>query len=157
LATQNDFKKKLPSDLIAKVINKSLWLLKKMKRFTHPRLTYLCQYPFSSIVNGLFIAFLGLLLALPLPIPLSNMVAAWAIFLISLGVIENDGIFVGVGYLITVVCFVFFGLIIFFSGKLTCYLGWVSEVISACNGMSDGLQSKLWDVMPTDIELKHEA
>ena len=50
------------------------------------------------VVNGLVIALLGIFLALPLPIPLSNLTAAWAIFLIAFGLLEDNGIFVLIGY-----------------------------------------------------------
>jgi hypothetical protein len=41
---------------------------------------------------------LGLILALPLPIPFTNLTAGWAMFCISLGTLEKDGLFVFIGY-----------------------------------------------------------
>jgi hypothetical protein len=49
-------------------------------------------------VNGAMLAALGIFLALPLPIPLTNVITAWAIFLISLGILEDDGLFIFLGY-----------------------------------------------------------
>jgi hypothetical protein len=94
--------------VLQKIILKTLWLVRKIKRWSHPRLTWLCDYPALHIINGLLIAILGIFLALPLPIPLSNLTAAWSIFFIGLGVLEDDGIFVLIGYLISLVTFAFF-------------------------------------------------
>jgi hypothetical protein len=59
-------------------------------------------------MHGLMICILGLLLALPLPIPLSNLTAAWSTFLIALGILEDDGASVLAGYLISLLTIIFF-------------------------------------------------
>jgi hypothetical protein len=38
------------------------------------------------------------ILLLPLPIPFSNVLPAWAIFLVACGLLERDGLFVVLGY-----------------------------------------------------------
>jgi hypothetical protein len=60
---------------------------------------------------------LGIILALPLPIPLTNLSAGWAIFLINLGLLESDGLFVILGYLISLATVIFF-IFMFFSIKI---------------------------------------
>ena len=60
------------------------------------------------IINCLAICILGIFLALPLPIPLSNLTAAWSIFLIALGILEDDGVFVLIGYLISFLTIIVF-------------------------------------------------
>lgn len=101
-------KKTVTSHTLQKITEKTLRLIEKMKRWVHPRLIWMCQGPVMQIVNGLIIALLGIFLALPLPIPLSNMSAAWSIFLIGLGLLEDDGVFVLVGYIISLLTVVFF-------------------------------------------------
>ena len=59
----------------------------------------MCSPRAAKVVHGLMIFILGLFLALPLPVPLSNITAAWSILLISLGILEDDGLIVGIGYL----------------------------------------------------------
>lgn len=107
----------LPKKILAKTISphtlqkitkKILWLLKKMQRWISPRLTLLCYYPALKIVNGLLISILGILLALPLPAPFSNLMAAWAIFLIGLGILKEDGLFILFGYFVSLLTFGFF-------------------------------------------------
>lgn len=109
----------LPKGILSKTINrktlqntteKILWVVKKMKRWVHPRLVWICHYPALQIINGLLIFILGIFLALPLPIPFSNLMAAWSIFLIGLGLLEDDGFLVLIGYLISLfaLAFLFF-------------------------------------------------
>jgi hypothetical protein len=99
-----------PSTL-EKLINKSLWLIKKSKRWLHPRLAWLYSYRLTQIINGMLVAILGILLALPLPIPFSNMTAAWSIVLLALGMLEEDGFFLLAGYVLSLATFVFFTVI----------------------------------------------
>jgi hypothetical protein len=94
--------------IMEKIVDKTLWLINKMKRWIHPRLGFLSYYPPIHLMNGLLISFLGLILALPLPIPFSNITSAWAIFLISLGMLEDDGLFIIGGYLVSLLTLAFF-------------------------------------------------
>jgi hypothetical protein len=107
----------LPKVLLAKTITpatvqkitaKVLIILKKMSRWVHPRMVWLCHSKAFKIANGLLITALGLLLALPLPIPLSNLMAAWAIFFLGLGLLKEDGIFIILGYLLSLITVGFF-------------------------------------------------
>lgn len=93
---------------LQKITSKILLLVRKMKRFSHPRLNWLCHSSFMEIINSLTIFILGIFLALPLPIPLTNLTAAWSIFLIALGVLQDDGIFVLVGYVASFLTILFF-------------------------------------------------
>lgn len=100
--------KKIKSSTLQKITEKTLWLIGKMRGFIHPRMTWLSDYPISQVVNGILIAALGFLLALPLPIPLSNLVAAWSLFFLSVGLLEEDGVFILLGYLLSLITFAFF-------------------------------------------------
>jgi len=91
-------KKQISSIKIQKISIVGLKIIRKLKVFLHPRAVWICHHSWMRVVNGLAICFLGLFLALPLPIPLTNLVAAWGGLLIGLGVLEEDGIFVMVGY-----------------------------------------------------------
>lgn len=114
--------KKVPSLLLQKITNKILWLVRKIKRWTYPRLTWLFQNTISDIVNGLIITFLGLCLALPLPIPFSNLGVAWAIFLLSLGLLEKDGLLVIVSYIASLIAFIFFTAIVILNWRLLVHI-----------------------------------
>lgn len=114
--------KKVPEKTLKTIIDNILWLTRKIKRWTYPRLIWLFQNPLSDIFNGLLITFLGLCLALPLPIPFSNLVVAWAIFLLCLGLLEEDGLLVIVGYLVSLIAFIFFAVIAILNWRLLVHI-----------------------------------
>lgn len=101
-------RKEISGSTLHKIADKALWLVNKMRHWVRPRLGWLCHYPSLQIVNGLLISLLGILLALPLPIPLSNLAAAWSIFFIALGLLEDNGVFVLIGYLTSLLTLAFF-------------------------------------------------
>jgi hypothetical protein len=57
---------------------------------------------------GIIIASLGLML--PLPIPFSNSIPAWAVVLLAIGRMEQDGLLVLLGHLTVVATWVWIGL-----------------------------------------------
>lgn len=103
---------------IEKITEKTLWLIKKLKRLIHPRLVSICHHPLFEILNGLVIFLLGIFLSLPLPIPFSNLMAAWSIFCIGLGLLEDDGLFVAIGYVLSTITLGFLIATIFFINKI---------------------------------------
>lgn len=107
---QKFLEKDISGETVRKIADKAIALVTKVKPWIHPRLVWFCHSPIMEKANGLIIFLLGILLALPLPIPLSNLVAAWSIFFIALGVLEDDGLFVIIGYvmsLLTALAFLF--------------------------------------------------
>lgn len=100
--------KRFSSKKIEKILNRFFKIMKKMKRFIHPRLKAFCGFKGQKVLNGCLFFLLGILLALPLPIPLSNLSAGWAIFLLSLGVLKDDGLLVLLGYSVTLLTCLFF-------------------------------------------------
>lgn len=103
---------------LKKITEKTLWLLKKINRWIYLRLSWLYCYPISQIINGLLISVLGILLALPLPTPFSNLMAAWSLLFIALGLLKDDGFFILLGYFITLFTFGYFILIILLIKKV---------------------------------------
>jgi hypothetical protein len=99
--------KKISSHTLRKITDKVLPVVRKLKKWVHPRLQVLIVHPAMHILNGLVISAMGLFLALPLPIPLSNLIAAWGILLICLGMLEDDGAFVIAGYVFALVTIAF--------------------------------------------------
>lgn len=89
--------------LIDKIASKALWIVKKIKPFVHQRIPLLIYHPAFRILNGLTIISLGLFLALPLPIPLTNIIPGWIIFLIALGLLEDDGLLILLGYIVLII------------------------------------------------------
>ena len=100
--------KKVPSSIFEKITDKTLTLVRKIKSWIYPRLRWMCHSSCMEKVNGLIIFVLGIFLAFPLPILLSNLTAAWSIFLVALGMLEDDGVFVLIGYLVFLLTVAFF-------------------------------------------------
>lgn len=105
--------KTISSTTIQKIAQKFLHMIQKFRKFIRPRLIWLCKHRALQIPNGLLLFLLGIFLALPLPIPLTNFAAGLSIFLVSLGLLEDDGFFVLIGYLASLLTLMFFILILF--------------------------------------------
>lgn len=106
--------KRINPSTLKKIIEGSLWLVLKVRRWIHPRLILICHNPILKISHGILIFFLGILLALPLPIPFSNLMAAWSIFFMGIGLLEDDGVFVIVSYIFSIATLFFFVFTLFF-------------------------------------------
>jgi len=92
----------IPCRTLNKITKTMLKYLKKTHKWLHPRLQWISENPSMHLFHGSMIATLGLLLAIPVPIPFINLPAAWALALLSLGLLEEDGLFVMIGYIVGV-------------------------------------------------------
>ncbi|MBS0627244.1 MAG: exopolysaccharide biosynthesis protein [Verrucomicrobia bacterium] len=100
--------KKIPKDTLKKIITKLISLSIFLQKFLHPRLTLLTKNQFLIGCSGVVISLLSLLLSIPLPIPLTNLVSTLPIIAMGLGFLEDDGLCVVIGYFLALVCFTFF-------------------------------------------------
>jgi hypothetical protein len=73
-------------------------------------LAFLHAGPGMLRLIGLGIVIAGLGLTLPLPIPFSNSIPAWAVVLLAIGMMENDGLCVLLGHLTAIFSWVFIAL-----------------------------------------------
>src|ERR1700756_5139730 len=80
---------------------------RKLERFARPRLTFLHAGPAMPRLIGLGIVIASLALMLPLPIPFSNSIPAWAVVLLAIGMMENDGLCVLLGHLTAIAAWAF--------------------------------------------------
>ena len=77
-----------------KVVDLAAPWLAKAERLMRPRLQFLARPPAEYLV-GLVCLLLSLILFLP--IPLGNMLPAFTICILALGVLERDGVWIGIG------------------------------------------------------------
>ena len=110
--------KKITPYALLKITKTTLFIVRKIQYLLRPRLHWACRSSVMKILNGILIFMLGVLLALPLPLPFSNLAAAWAIFLIALGILEDDGLFVLIGYSVSLLTFSFFTVIALYFKEL---------------------------------------
>lgn len=98
-------KKKLKSDMLAHFLKSAIPYVQKAEKFIQPRYAFFSQRFVQPFV-GITLLLLSILLMLP--IPLSNMVFGSLIALIALGLIENDGLVLLIGFVlsaITIFCY----------------------------------------------------
>ncbi|MDC7674741.1 exopolysaccharide biosynthesis protein [Asticcacaulis machinosus] len=81
------------------VLEKGVKIVSKIDRFVQPRLLVFSTGAIMNRINGLVLMFSALLLMLPLGfIPFSNTLPGVAILLMSIGMVQRDGVLVVVGY-----------------------------------------------------------
>lgn len=92
----------IPTPFLHTLTTKLMTWMKRIDRWVHPRWFCLSSSRVAIFCEGLSILLMGLVLALPIPIPLSNFPAAWAIVFLSLGSLKTDGIWICIGHILTV-------------------------------------------------------
>ncbi|MBP2235962.1 hypothetical protein J2Z31_002454 [Sinorhizobium kostiense] len=101
--------RQIETEKLVPTLRKGAELVSKLDRFVRPRLHGLTQGALMNRFNGLMIMAGGVLLMFPLGlIPLSNTLPAIAILLLSLGIIQRDGLMVAAGYLFLVATTIYF-------------------------------------------------
>jgi hypothetical protein len=87
---------------VEKLISKILSILQKYEHVIRPRWKFVTN-PFGQRLLGLLLLILAFVIALP--IPFGNMFPAIIILIISLGLIENDGIVIAFGACLSLILF----------------------------------------------------
>ncbi|MFM8269256.1 MAG: exopolysaccharide biosynthesis protein, partial [Pseudomonadota bacterium] len=89
--------KTINSDLVLKIFTSIKPLMKRFSRWVKPRGRFFANHPGSKRVSFFLICCCGFLLLLPLP-PGTNAPPAFTAAALSLGVLEEDGVYLLVGY-----------------------------------------------------------
>lgn len=108
-------RRSLPGNLLAKVFRQSARLLKKTEKVLQPRLFPISESPIVRAFAGILIAITGLILALPLP-PGTNFPPAIVGVLLSLGILERDGVVLIVGFAAFLLNITVFAGLFYFAG-----------------------------------------
>ena len=107
----------VPKQFHQKIIQKNLVqsctstlikVLNRTEKYIKPRFTFLSTSLPAKIFNGLLIMLFAFLLALPLPIPFTNSVPAYFLIMNAVGSLEEDGLLIGLSYLVAIAGVVFF-------------------------------------------------
>lgn len=109
--------------------NRAIPWLEKVERYIKPRWFALTQPPIPMVTGVLTI---GLALVVMLPLPFSNLPPALALVSISLGLLERDGVMIGIGLTLAVVAVAIGGLMAFFAVEAVSLLldkppGWLAR------------------------------
>ena len=103
---------KLPAGFFGRLATATARLLRFLESVLQPRWPVLTGSSRLNQLHAVVVLLAALILLLPLPIPFSNLLPAWAIFLLACGLLERDGLFVLLGYAafaLTVMYFVLLG------------------------------------------------
>jgi hypothetical protein len=92
-------RREISNETLTKIINGAVAVAKRLEKLIHPRMRFMKHWWSFNAVNGLAIVSSSFLLMLPLPIPFSNTIPAWSILLLALGMMEEDGAVIILGYL----------------------------------------------------------
>lgn len=106
---QRILRKELDAKKLVPVLKKGSQLVARIEKWLKPRISPLTS-PAAQRVNSMGIIFGGILLMAPLGlIPFSNTMPATAILLLSLGMMQRDGLCVLLGYVALAGTVVYFG------------------------------------------------
>lgn len=89
---------KLPAGFFGKMLTFTARLLRIMESILRPRWPAVTGTALLNQMHAIVILANAAILLLPLPIPLSNLLPAWSIFLLACGLLERDGLFIVLGY-----------------------------------------------------------
>lgn len=89
---------KLPAGFFGRLMTVTERLLRFLESVLRPRWAALTETALLKQLHAIVILISALILLLPLPIPFSNLLPAWAIFFMACGLLERDGLFIFLGY-----------------------------------------------------------
>lgn len=115
--------RELPARLIARVLGAASRIVRWLEVLLRPRLDFLHEQLIYRRIAGTLITLSGVLLLLPLPIPLTNTLPALTVVLLAAGAMERDGLFFLAGCATFVLTLAFFGLLAFGGAHLLDDLG----------------------------------
>jgi len=103
----------LPPEMRDRIVVGSAKFLRLLEKLVRPRRTQWLTWPAARFGNSLLIALMALLLALPLPSPpffFTNSFPSYAIILVAVSMMEEDGLTIWAGYAAALGTVVYFGL-----------------------------------------------
>lgn len=113
--------RRIPLSTLSKIVHGALAVAAPLERWLHPRFRFFKNWNAFAFLNGMAIASNGFVLALPLPIPLTNTFPAWSTLLLAAGMMEEDGAVIVAGYATAALTWLYLFLLIWL-GKIG--LGW---------------------------------
>jgi hypothetical protein len=102
--------RRLPADRLSQLLAGATKVASRLEKFIRPRFTFLHAGPGMLRLIGLGIVIASLGLMLPLPIPFSNSIPAWAVVFLAIGMMEKDGLCILLGHCTAIGTWVFIGL-----------------------------------------------
>jgi len=95
-------KKKISKKILEFILKQLLFFMKVIAKLSHPRLIWISTHRGMRQVNGSLIGLIGIFLAISPPIPLMSYIASAALLFLGIGLLNDDGIWIFIGYLLTI-------------------------------------------------------
>lgn len=97
---------------VRRILKASLRFLRFLEKMVRPRRTRWLASPSAMFLNGALMAFMAFLLALPFPpiVLFTNSLPSYAIILIAVSIMEEDGVTIWLGYAAVAATLIYFGL-----------------------------------------------
>jgi hypothetical protein len=114
--------RELPRQFITTLLAATPRIVRWLEYLLRPRLGFLHEQLNYRRVAGTLIMFSGLMLMLPLPIPLTNCLPALTVVLLAAGTMEHDGVFCLAGCMVFAVAAAYFGALVFGGADAVDYL-----------------------------------
>ncbi|MDI6723143.1 MAG: exopolysaccharide biosynthesis protein [Methanobacterium sp.] len=105
-------KKKISHKNLIKALDISSRVFNYIERFVKPRLLVMTTGLITPKVNKFFLLLSTLLFMFPLPVPLTNTLPAFGVFLLAAGTLECDGYLILAGYGAVIITIIYFGSVI---------------------------------------------
>jgi len=112
----------VPPRFFARLLGAARRLIRGLEFFLRPRWCFLLDAKLPHHAYGAIICVCGILLLLPLPIPLSNGLPALTIVLIACSILERDGYFLVAGLIMFAFTLCFFGVLYWGGAELVSWL-----------------------------------
>ena len=105
---------RLPPATFRKVFALTRKLVLGFEKLLRPRLLWVTGSARLDQLHAVPIVICAVMLLLPLPVPFSNIIPAWAVLLVAGGLLERDGVFILAGHVATLIAIAFFTAIAIF-------------------------------------------
>jgi hypothetical protein len=119
---------------VQRILKASVKFLRFLEKLVKPRRTRWLAWPSARFLNGGLMVFMAVLLAMPFPpiVLFTNSLPSYAIILIAVSIMEEDGVTIWLGYAAVAATLIYFGLM---GGVLVPHLvRWVRELLRAVGG-----------------------
>jgi hypothetical protein len=126
----------LKPNSVRRILNASVKFLRLLEKVVKPRRTRWLNWPSAMFLNGALMTFMALLMALPVPpiLPFTNSLPCYAIILIAVSIMEEDGTSIWLGYAAVLGTLLYFGLL---AGKVVPeVVKWISGLLQATGAAS---------------------
>ena len=101
-------RKHLRQATVQKICSRLLSLFERTRLWIRPRGRFMSRHGLVRRLDGFIIALLGILLALPLPLPFTNTLPALTLLLLCLGTLKEDGLVIMASWALTAITLAYF-------------------------------------------------